>query len=67
MKVNLASVEYHTSKSFCEDLTEGKFSFPIIHAIRTCPSDHQLLNILKQRTESKDGKKYAVEHRERCG
>ena len=28
--VNLADEEYMKSKSFCEDLTEGKFSFPII-------------------------------------
>jgi len=65
--VNLWSGEYMTSKSFCEDLTEGKFSFPIIHAIRSHPLDHQLINILKQRTESLDVKKYAVEHMERCG
>jgi len=35
--INLADEEYMKSKSFCEDLTEGKFSFPIIHCIRsTC-------------------------------
>jgi len=32
--INLADEEYMKSKSFCEDLTEGKFSFPIIHCIR---------------------------------
>lgn len=32
--VNLASEEYMKKKDFCEDLTEGKFSFPIIHCIR---------------------------------
>mmetsp|Transcript_17554 Transcript_17554/g.36567 ORF Transcript_17554/g.36567 Transcript_17554/m.36567 type:complete len:368 (-) Transcript_17554:105-1208(-) len=32
--INLADEEYFKSKSFCEDLTEGKFSFPIIHCIR---------------------------------
>ena len=31
---NLAMDEYATNKSFAEDLTEGKFNFPIIHAIR---------------------------------
>lgn len=30
---NLLSSEYESNKSFCEDLTEGKFSFPIIHSI----------------------------------
>ncbi len=37
-------------KGFCEDITEGKFSFPIIHSIRAVPHDHRLLSILKQRT-----------------
>jgi geranylgeranyl diphosphate synthase type 3 len=32
--INLADEEYMKSKSFCEDLTEGKFSYPIIHCIR---------------------------------
>lgn len=68
--VNLADEDYFENKSFCEDLTEGKFSFPIIH----CISSHnargegeqqpstaatQLLSILKQRTEDADVKRYA--------
>jgi geranylgeranyl diphosphate synthase type 3 len=65
--INLASADYMTSKSFCEDLTEGKFSFPIIHTIRSHPNDTQLLNILKKRTESIPVKQYAVEHMEKCG
>ena len=31
---NLCMEDYATNKSFAEDLTEGKFSFPIVHAIR---------------------------------
>ena len=31
-------------KGFCEDITEGKFSFPIIHAVRSQPANHQLLS-----------------------
>ena len=31
---NLRLEEYANNKSFAEDLTEGKFNFPIIHAIR---------------------------------
>jgi len=58
--INLQSSQYHSNKGFCEDLTEGKFSFPIIHSIRKDPSNMQLLNILKQRTEQEDVKKYAV-------
>jgi geranylgeranyl diphosphate synthase type 3 len=32
--LNLVDDEYMKGKSFCEDLTEGKFSYPIIHCIR---------------------------------
>jgi geranylgeranyl diphosphate synthase type 3 len=31
---NLCSKEYADSKSYCEDLTEGKFSYPVIHTIK---------------------------------
>ena len=57
--INLADEEYMKSKSFCEDLTEGKFSFPIIHHIITNPNDTRLISILKQRTEDTDVKRYA--------
>lgn len=57
--INLADEEYMKSKSFCEDLTEGKFSYPIIHCIQSNPSDTRLLSILKQRTEDVDVKRYA--------
>lgn len=33
---NLQSETYHQNKSYCEDLTEGKFSFPVIHSINSC-------------------------------
>lgn len=32
--LNIIDDEYMHSKSFCEDVTEGKFSFPILHCIR---------------------------------
>jgi geranylgeranyl diphosphate synthase type 3 len=57
--MNLQSQQYMDNKSFCEDLTEGKFSFPIIHSIRSNPTDSRLLKILKQKTEDIDIKKYA--------
>eukprot|EP00698_Gefionella_okellyi_P015119 TRINITY_DN4243_c0_g1_i1.p1 TRINITY_DN4243_c0_g1~~TRINITY_DN4243_c0_g1_i1.p1 ORF type:complete len:337 (-),score=51.88 TRINITY_DN4243_c0_g1_i1:25-945(-) len=58
--LNLQSQQYFDNKSFCEDLTEGKFSFPIIHSIRATPGDSKLRSILKQRTEDVDIKRYAV-------
>ncbi|CAM9169674.1 unnamed protein product [Pylaiella littoralis] len=65
--INLSSAEYMKGKSYCEDLTEGKFSFPIIHCVRAKPDDHRLLNILKQRTEDKDVKKHALEWMKHAG
>ncbi|UZJ51279.1 hypothetical protein CBS101457_000599 [Exobasidium rhododendri] len=35
--MNLRSGDYAENKGFCEDLTEGKFSFPLIHCIRASP------------------------------
>lgn len=59
--INLADEEYMKSKSFCEDLTEGKFSFPILHCIRKQKEqgDMRLSSILQQRTDDIDVKRYA--------
>jgi geranylgeranyl diphosphate synthase type 3 len=65
--VNISSASYMLSKSFCEDLTEGKFSFPIIHAIHACPNDSRLLNILRQRSEDENIKRHAVQWMDQCG
>lgn len=46
---NLSLKEYSENKSFCEDLTEGKFSFPIIHAITIQKEDRQVLRELIQK------------------
>ncbi|EGD80625.1 quemao protein [Salpingoeca rosetta] len=64
---NLQSKEYEDNKSFCEDITEGKFSFPIIHSIRATPHDRQLLNILKQRTTDVDLKRHCLDCMKRTG
>lgn len=65
--LNISSIDYMQSKSFCEDLTEGKFSYPVIHAIHSNPNDTRLLSILRQRTEDRDVKKHAVQWMESCG
>ncbi|KAE8391647.1 isoprenoid synthase domain-containing protein [Aspergillus alliaceus] len=44
---NLASVEYSDQKGFCEDLDEGKFSLPLIHALTQ--GDAEIESILEQR------------------
>ncbi|XP_078041169.1 geranylgeranyl pyrophosphate synthase quemao isoform X2 [Augochlora pura] len=64
---NLLLQEYAENKSFCEDLSEGKFSFPIIHAIRSHPEDRQLMNILRQRTKDIDVKRYCINLLEKFG
>ncbi|XP_015218301.1 geranylgeranyl pyrophosphate synthase isoform X2 [Lepisosteus oculatus] len=64
---NLRSKVYSENKSFCEDLTEGKFSFPIIHAIWSHPESTQVQNILRQRTENVDIKRYCVDYMEKVG
>ncbi|KAI7828368.1 geranylgeranyl pyrophosphate synthase-like protein [Kickxella alabastrina] len=46
--MNLLSTEYSNSKGFCEDLTEGKFSFLI------------LMSILRQKTDNEIDKLHAV-------
>ncbi|KIH68405.1 polyprenyl synthetase [Ancylostoma duodenale] len=61
--LNLVSDDMTKQKSFAEDLTEGKFSYPIIHAIRSSPTssnDDPVLNILRQRTEDIEVKKYCI-------
>ncbi|KAK5655708.1 hypothetical protein OQA88_5641 [Cercophora sp. LCS_1] len=48
---NLSSAEYTQTKGFCEDLDEGKYSLPLIHALNNLPDDKALIlrNILTQR------------------
>ena len=64
---NLSSPQYSHNKGLCEDLTEGKFSFPVIHSIRANPENLQLVNILKQKTENEQVKRYAVSYMESTG
>jgi len=65
--INLKSDDYAKNKSFAEDLTEGKFSFPIIYAIKANQEDHRLMNILKQKTEDLSLKQHAVSFMESVG
>ncbi|PPQ88273.1 hypothetical protein CVT25_005436 [Psilocybe cyanescens] len=48
--MNLQSTEVYTSnKGFAEDLSEGKFSFPVVHGIHADKSNRQVLNVLQKR------------------
>jgi geranylgeranyl pyrophosphate synthase len=62
--LNLQSTAYTDNKGLCEDLTEGKFSFPIIHSIRANSGNRQLINILKQKPREDDLKRYALSYME---
>ncbi|KAK4069633.1 hypothetical protein Purlil1_13681 [Purpureocillium lilacinum] len=65
--LNLVSKEYSEAKGTCEDLTEGKFSFPVIHSIHHDTTNLQLLGILKLRTTDEHVKNCAVQYMERTG
>ncbi|KAI0821181.1 isoprenoid synthase domain-containing protein [Irpex lacteus] len=58
--MNLQSTEYTSNKGFAEDLTEGKFSFPVVHGIRSDPSSRQILNVLQKRPTTPTLKKHTI-------
>ncbi|KAM6494862.1 Isoprenoid synthase domain containing protein [Amanita muscaria] len=60
--MNLQSTEYSVNKGFAEDLTEGKFSFPVVHGIRADQSNRQILNVLQKRPETPTLKLHIVEY-----
>lgn len=64
---NLQSDVYTKNKGFGEDITEGKFSYPIIHSNRSDPGNSQLVNILRQKSEDESVKRYAIQIIESTG
>ncbi|CAL5871702.1 uncharacterized protein PFLUO_LOCUS5955 [Penicillium psychrofluorescens] len=65
--LNLSNTTYTQNKGLCEDLTEGKFSFPIIHSIRSNPNNLQLISILKQKPRDEEVKRYALQYMQSTG
>ncbi|KAI8896518.1 isoprenoid synthase domain-containing protein [Globomyces pollinis-pini] len=66
--INLLSSKYQDTKGFAEDLTEGKFSYPIVHFIQHNPEKQsKMLSILRQRTHDLEVKKYAIKMLEKAG
>ncbi|XP_029679309.1 geranylgeranyl pyrophosphate synthase-like [Formica exsecta] len=63
----LYSDNYTENKSYCDDLSEGKFSFPIVHALTTNPDDKQIIYILKQLTKEIELKHHCVKLLEKFG
>eukprot|EP00108_Taenia_solium_P012076 TsM_000142700 transcript=TsM_000142700 gene=TsM_000142700 len=64
---NLVDTSYHEAKDFADDLTEGKFSFPVVHAINSCPHDQQVMAILRQRTSNRAVKEHCIQHLRKLG
>ncbi|BFZ54693.1 hypothetical protein PYCC9005_001730 [Savitreella phatthalungensis] len=61
--MNLASLQYARAKGFAEDVTEGKFSFPMVHACQQAGNDKatdRLREILRMRTGDVAIKREAV-------
>ncbi|KAJ3652917.1 hypothetical protein Zmor_018842 [Zophobas morio] len=65
--INLHSAKYATVRVFCDDLDEGKFTFPMIHGIQSHPNDHRLLDMLKRRPLDMESKKLFVDILESFG
>lgn len=59
---NLQSPEYEHNKGFAEDLSEGKFSFPIVHGVRADTTNRQILNILQKRPSTPTLKHHTIQY-----
>lgn len=67
--LNLVDPDMFELKTFAEDLTEGKFSFPVVHNIlhakeRTTEnglSETRLMSILQQKSKKVELKRYAIQ------
>ncbi|KAI4940773.1 hypothetical protein J4E91_011217 [Alternaria rosae] len=68
---NLRSPEYSAQKGFCEDLDEGKMSFPLVHALNSCEDDASLRELLQQGRDvgclSDEQKRLVLEELDRLG
>lgn len=64
---NLSSKELEANKGYAEDLTEGKFSFPIVHGVRSQQENNPIMSILRQKTTHIDVKKYCIDYMESIG
>lgn len=56
------SPAYSKLKGFCEDLSEGKFGFPLIHSIKADKSNSLLMDILKLRPKDVPTKRKALKY-----
>ncbi|OXA49254.1 geranylgeranyl pyrophosphate synthase [Folsomia candida] len=61
--MNLTSQEYTDTKGFCEDISEGKLSFPVIYALNKVPDEvkDRLIKLLRARSTSEKVKLEVLE------
>lgn len=60
--MNLQSTEYNDKKGFAEDLTEGKFSFPIVHGVRADDQNKVVASVLQKRPTTPTLKHHAIDY-----
>ncbi|KAF8152907.1 isoprenoid synthase domain-containing protein [Crassisporium funariophilum] len=60
--MNLQSTEYTTNKGFAEDLSEGKFSFPVVHGIHADRNNRQVMNVLQKRPTTPTLKIHVIDY-----
>ncbi|KAG2153146.1 isoprenoid synthase domain-containing protein [Suillus clintonianus] len=60
--MNLQSTEHSDNKGFAEDLTEGKFSFPIVHGVRADERNRVVMNVLQKRPTTPTLKHHTVDY-----
>nr|A0A858E4Y8.1 RecName: Full=IDS-like terpene synthase 1; Short=ILTPS1 [Melampsora larici-populina 98AG31]QIG55790.1 terpene synthase [Melampsora laricis-populina] len=56
------SADFTKDKGFCEDFSEGKFSFPIIHSVKADSSNSLLMDILRLRPKDEATKMKALRY-----
>lgn len=44
-RILIPQIQYSKNKGFAEDLTEGKFSFPVVHGVRADVTNRQILSV----------------------
>jgi len=61
--LNLSSSDYHEKKTYCEDLSEGKFSFLTTHSVLAAQAtgDTRLLRLLHTRPQEVDVKRFCLQ------
>lgn len=65
--MNLQDPKMIENKGFAEDISEGKFSFPIVHAVRygSENNDTFVLEVLRERTQDDELKRNVVDYLEK--